>query len=222
MKNHPITSDLVHISYNLHGSLPRKIMESAGQEYHRQKAKLDNLFTEKDRLPSSLRYPDYHAALTKIALRYYLRYDSALDESLEGPMFLESPEAKRIIMDSWHFIAKTHHLVIYAISVMSNHVHIILRAEGPTAYIPFEPLMESHKKYTGTQLNKLQGAKGRRVWAKRVWDRDIRTGKFTSALWYVLNNPKKAGLTNDVLNWHGNYFDPRLEEEYIRPYRQVG
>jgi hypothetical protein len=63
-----------------------------------------------------------------------------------------------------------------------------------------------------TQLNRLQNKTGRKVWATLIWDRDIRSGKSTQVLWYVLNNPKKAGITDNVLSWHGNWWDERLEE----------
>jgi hypothetical protein len=134
-------------------------------------------------------------------------------------MFLSSPEAKRIVIDSWLHIAVQYGLVIYAISVMSNHVHVILCTEKEEAEADLLLIMDRHKRFTGNKLNKLQDAKGREVWAEKIFDRDVRPGRFTAALWYVLNNPKKAGLTEDVLDWCGNWFNPILEQEYIGPQR---
>lgn len=81
--------------------------------------------------------------------------------------------------------------------------------------------MEAHKRFTGNQLNKLHGAKGRRVWAEKPYDRDIRDGRFTQVLWYVINNPKKAGITGDPINWVGTWINSLLEQEYIASYRNI-
>ena len=219
MTNRPITNALVHLTYSLKGSISSGQLEKMGQTYYSAKAGLDQHFTLKERHPPSLRATEYQRQLTNIALQYYLRYDETLDHLRNGPMFLESPEAKKIIINSWMYLAKQYKLTIYAISVMSNHVHLILRATEEGAEIRLQPLMEIHRRFTSTQLNRLQDKKGRKVWATLIWDRDVRPGKFTSVLWYVLNNPRKAGITESVLDWCGNWWDERLEEEYVKPYR---
>jgi len=220
MHNRPLTSTLVHLTYNLKGSIPGPKLEAIGKEYRNAKYKLNKIFPISDRHEGSIRYTEYSTALTKLAIKYYLAYDGMLDQSVKGPHYLQSAKAKRIVIDSWHHLAKLEGLEIYAICVMSNHAHVILRVADERVTICLKDLMDRHKHFTATQVNKLQGKKGRRVWAVQVWDRDIRPGKFHAVLWYVLNNPKKAGLTTgDILDWSGNWYDPRLEEEYIRPYR---
>ena len=220
MNNRPLTSTPIHLTYSLKGSIPSHKLEAIGKKYAEAKYRLNNIFPLSDRHEGSIRYTEYSTALTKLAMKYYIAYDKMLDQPETTPRFLASKEAKKIVIDSWHHLAKLEGLEIYAISVMSNHVHVILRAADEKVTLSLKDLMSRHKHFTATQINKLQGKKGRRVWAVQVWDRDIRVGKFHTVLWYVLNNPKKAGLTTgDVLDWPGNWYDPRLEQEYIRPYR---
>ena len=130
-------------------------------------------------------------------------------------MYLASPAAKEMIIKSWHHIARQRNLTIYAISVMSNHVHIILKANVMTDRIPLREVMRDHKKFTGTQLNRLHGTPGRRVWAEKEYSRIIRHDKFETVLWYVLNNPVKAGLTDDAVRWYGNFWATELKEGFI-------
>ncbi|MFK8164555.1 MAG: transposase [Lewinella sp.] len=219
MINRPITNTLVHLTYALKGSISSGRLEKMGKAYYSAKAGLDLHFALKERHPPSLRAVEYQRQLTDIAMQYYLRYDELLDQRKDGPMFLESPETKKIIIDSWIYLAERYKLTIYAICVMSNHVHLVLRATEDNAEIRLKPLMEIHRRFTSTMLNRLHNKKGRKVWATLIWDRDVRPGRFTSVLWYILNNPKKAGITSNVLDWCGNWWDERLEEEYIRPYR---
>lgn len=161
------------------------------------------------------------AEIRQIDVAYYLGYERMLHGISDGPMFLADPGAKAIVIDSWHHIAKQYDIAVYAICVMSNHVHVLLRANAEDAEIEFEILMERHKRFTGREINRLHNSKGRRVWAEDPFDKDVRPGCFTQVLWYILNNPKKAGITDDVLNFPGNWWDPRLEQEYIAPYRSA-
>ena len=170
--------------------------------------------------PAHLDYVEFLALKTELHLRNYIRYDSLLDAATSGPIFLKSAEAKQIIIDSWDHTAKQYDLTIFVICVMSNHVHVVLQANNQNEKTDLATIMDRHKRFTANLLNKLHDCKGRVVWAKGVFDRDVRPGHFTAVLWYVLNNPKKAGITKDVLGWLGNWFNPLLEQEYIKPYRR--
>ncbi len=219
MENRPISNTPVHLSYRLFGSVAKGRLKSLQEDYEAQVDELQQRRNLKSDHPAALNYLEFTTLYTALQLRNFLRYDSLLDAAADGPMFLSSCEAKQIIIDSWLHIAKQYQLIVYAISVMSNHVHVLLCTEKEEAEVDLEMVMERHKKFAGNQLNKLQHVKGRRVWAEKVFDRDVREGRFTSALWYVLNNPKKAGLTENVLTWCGNWFNPILEQEYIGPQR---
>ncbi|MEL7161911.1 MAG: hypothetical protein AAFN92_14210 [Bacteroidota bacterium] len=217
MLNHPLTTQPVHLSYRLRGSIPGIKLERLGQDYRTAKLSLNRHFTLRERHKDSLRYPEYERQLAVIRREYFLRHDRLLDQVKTGPRFLESAAAKKIVLDSWAFLARDVNLVIYAISVMSNHVHVLLRAAEEDACIPLRPLLYRHKHFTGLELNKLHKCFGRRVWHDKVFDGDVRPGKFSQVLWYILNNPRKAGITDDVLNWCGNWWHPQLWETHIHP-----
>lgn len=93
---------------------------------------------------------------------------------------------------------------------MSNHVHILLSNTDENGSIDFKDLLRRHKHFTATQINKLLHRTGKRLWAKHAFDRDVRRKTYGTVLWYILNNPVKAGLTESPLEWHGNYLAERL------------
>lgn len=218
MKPRPLSTTIVHLNYRLQGSIPAAALQKIRFVYHEGLEELLQRRSLKKDHPAHLDYVEFMALKTELHLCNYIRYDSLLDAATSGPVFLKSAEAKQIIIDSWHHIAQQYNLTIFVISVMSNHVHVVLQANNEN--IDLAMIMDRHKRFTANLLNKLHGRKGRVIWAKGVFDRDVRPGRFETVLWYVLNNPKKARITKDVLGWYGNWFNPLLEEEYIKPYRR--
>jgi len=219
MENRPITNQLVHISYRLYGSISKKELTRLTNRYEEEVIELRQRRSLKADHPAALHHLEFVTLHNELQIRHFLAYEKILDGAKGGPLFLHTPKAKKIIIDSWMHIAEQYGLVIYVISVMSNHVHVVLRTKNDNAEVNLDQLMSAHKRFTGNQLNKLHNTKGRRVWEEQVFDRDVRRGRFTAVLWYVLNNPKKVGLTKNVLSWFGNWFNPILEEEYIGPQR---
>jgi len=155
----------------------------------------------------------YNHEKEKLQLRYYLEFDHKLDLANSGPMFLSDPRAKQIVIDSWKFLESKGRVKIYAICVMSNHVHIIISSPDESL-VDLNALMERHKTFTGYKINQFQGKTGRSVWARRPFDRTIREGKLGIALAYVLNNPVKARLCRSYLEWPGNYWAEELESQF--------
>lgn len=209
----------MHITYSLKDSIPKARITKLKLKYADEKNSLNRKFNFQDRQPDGANYKAYRSAARAIELRHYIEYDNLLDKRREGPRYLSDDKAQEIIIDSWHHIARQYKLVIYAICVMSNHVHVILRAIEEDAEISPELVLSAHKRFTGTKINRLLGRKGLPVWSRDFFDRDIREGAFTGVLWYVLKNPVKAGITQSPFTYSGTWFDSRLEEEYIGPYR---
>lgn len=222
MPNRPITQHPVHITYRVYSSIPAQELRSITETSKDRLSKLKAAYTAlsvKEQTECKLSYLTGIEAIEESA---YLAYDKLLDQPKKGPTFLSEAGAKQIVIKSWHHIAKQYDLTVYAICVMSNHVHVLLRANQAEISINFGLLMERHKHFTAVQINRLQQAKGRRVWAEKAYDRDVRPNCFTKVFWYILNNPKKAGITDDVLNFPGTWWDSRLEENYIQPFRVAG
>ena len=219
MINRPISYQPVHISYRLFGSLPTTIHKSLQTALENQLVDLSARRSLPLKHLAHLSLSAYLSEKRSTTICNFLLADKFLDIQKEGPMFLGDNKAKQIIINSWHHIAKQYNLTIYAISVMSNHVHVLLAANDEEAELDYKLIMERHKHFTATKINKFQGSLGRRVWAKIAFDVDVRPGRFERTLWYVLNNPKKAGLCEDIFNWAGNWWNPILDQEYVMPYR---
>ena len=215
MKHSPIPATPVHITYRLYGSIPNLPLQRLHESHRLQLAKLKERFPAPRQMEERSALRSYREGNEEAAVRFYLGYDNLLDRALVGPTFLATPQAKQLIIESWHTLAHLRHLNIHAISVMSNHVHIILESREEQSPFYLEALLRDHKRYTGRELNKLNGTPGRRVWAEKQYDRMIRRGKFEQVFWYVLNNPVKAGLTDDGVTWFGNYWAPELKELFV-------
>ena len=219
MIHRDITSQLVHITYRTHGSISSKDLVKVEQQYQQDRAAIFSKYPEKDRIPGGRQHLAFQSELEQLHLQHYLTYERFLDGTGRRGYYLEDEAAKQIVIDSWHHIAKRDNLIIYAICVMSNHVHVLLLARKEDDIHDFDKLLGDHKRWVANQLNKLVGATGRRVFSSKDFDRDVRPGRFASVLLYILKNPLKAGITTDWLSFPGNWFDPRLEDEFIQPYR---
>lgn len=214
MRNSPIPTSPTHITYRLYGSIPNLGLSNLHSAHRLRIAQLEETYT-RDRIASSATArKEYREQLHQSELRCYLAYDNLLDRVSLGPRYLTSHAAKRIVIDSWLYIAKKYDLRLYAISVMSNHVHVLLD-NNKAITKPLADIMAEHKRYTAFQLNQLHGTKGRRVWAEKEYSRTVRFGNFERTLWYVLNNPVKAGLTDDPAGWFGNYFSEEMRRNFV-------
>ena len=214
----PITP--THLTYRLYNSIPNLPLNRLHTSLRTKKLRLTEVYSEADQAANPKVRRAYRQQVDNYELDHYLTFDRLLDSAYTGPRFLTSPEAKQLVMDSWHFIAEQLNLRLYAMSVMSNHVHVLFEHRHDTPCILLAEVLRDHKKFIGTQLNRLHQTPGRRVWAEKEYTRMVRRGRFEQVLWYVLNNPVKAGMTEDAVNWFGNWWAPELYEGFIAP-RQV-
>ena len=110
---------------------------------------------------------------------------------------------------------------IAAYTVMSNHVHVVL-----TPFLTEASLHEDFddtghlvfvSEYPGLSeiMHKLKGRSARecnialsrtgKFWEHESFDHVIRPGKLMSTVKYVLNNPVKAGLVKNWVDWRWSY-----------------
>lgn len=162
------------------------------------------------RLPEEHRTQARHRQKFLIEAKYELELEDAIHQAAkDNPMFLAKKDVAQVIINSWLFL-KEAGIYIYAICVMSNHVHLILRAKDEE--VPVGPLMGRHKSFTAHKINDLLERGEQGGWNRTYFDRRIRTGKFNAVMWYVLNNPVKAGLVSDWRDWPGTYLNPDFDE----------
>jgi len=116
------------------------------------------------------------------------------------------------------------------LTIMSNHVHQVIEPLpaaagqvgnlsknvgqvnnlshiGQDAILPYSvsKIMHSLKRYTGRQANLILGREGQ-FWQNESYDHVVRDEKeFDRIIWYILNNPVKAGLVDSWEKWESSY-----------------
>jgi REP element-mobilizing transposase RayT len=206
-----------HITYRLHGSIPNLPLSRLHAAHRLRRTKIQLAIDrarangEREVLRELIEYRTGSDRL------HYVGYERLLHDQRSGAFYLDSTAAKQVVLGSWHHLARRAGIDLYAISVMGNHVHVIAASSDPDALVDLDRVLTVHKRFTATELNRLHDTPGRRVWAEKEYSRIVRHGGLEQAIWYVLNNPVKAGLTTDPLRWAGNWWAPALWEGYIRP-----
>ncbi|MFT5015704.1 MAG: putative transposase [Limisphaerales bacterium] len=205
----PITQRLVHITYRLLGSIPKAVEEQL--KLRRDKA-LSEMEVEIMSLPKEHRAQARHQRKFLISGKYELALDDAIHQAvIDNPMFLAQEGVAEIIINSWFFLQESG-IYIYAICVMSNHVHLVVRALDEAVEVPIGQLIGRHKSFTAHKINGLFKREEQGVWNRTYFDRRVRTGRFSAVIWYVLNNPVKAGLVDDWRDWPGTYLNADFDE----------
>jgi putative transposase len=97
---------------------------------------------------------------------------------------------------------------LYAVIIMPDHVHLILT---PKEDYSLSRIMKGIKGKSARRINENRNEKGS-VWQDESFDRILRNEEeLFEKLHYMLNNPFKAGLTDDPWNYHGWYFNEKLK-----------
>ena len=198
----------VHIIYRLRGSIPQALIYRLKIDYERALAAAK----AKDEATVRIYLETEDTSVYAVKAIFQQKYDTLLHQVNSGPHWLQDPLLQEEVIKSWLYLEQQGHVLIHAISVMSNHVHVLLRHPQEEGMTDILWATEQHKRYTGMQGNRHLGRIGQRFWAPGCFDRDVRPGKFRVVLAYVLNNPVKAGLTTTPLDWSGNYLSPAMRE----------
>ena len=211
-KHRNITSAPVHITYRLAESLPKSLVTDLKNKRDQQ------VFTIRQTInlaktPEELNHLRF--LLFSVNGKYELSIEDALHKVRSGPMFLNRSELKKSVIDSWRYLHEEGRINLIAVCVMSNHVHVVLKAAEGVDIVRTDTLMRRHKSFTSKVANKILGRTGRPFWDGSYHDRTVRVGKFMQVMWYVLNNPVKAGLVDYWEDWDGTYVNP----EYVGLFR---
>jgi REP element-mobilizing transposase RayT len=90
--------------------------------------------------------------------------------------------------------------------VMPDHVHLLLT---PKEEYSLSRIMRGIKGASARRINAMRHHPGP-VWQHESYDRIMRDeDELLEKLEYMLNNPLKAGLTDDPHRYHGWYYDER-------------
>jgi len=92
----------------------------------------------------------------------------------------------------------------YAVIVMPDHVHLLLR---PNEKISLSRIMHGIKGVSAHKINLYRNTRGA-IWQKESYDRIVRDEKeFDEKLNYMYNNPIKKGLTENSWNYIGWWYN---------------
>lgn len=197
-----------HIIMRLEGSIPQI-------EITRLKAQRDNALNQLYNSPEAIIPAALLASRKHIKGVYHLGIDTALHELSNGPYHMSKPEIAKIVMDCLKWLAENGRWFLYSACIMGNHLHIVARAPDGQEEIELGPIINSFKTFTANRANKVLGNLGKAFWASVYYDHDVRDGKFTRVMWYVLENPVKAKLVQSWMDWPFTYVHP----EYLELFR---
>ncbi len=137
---------------------------------------------------------------------FFCWYDELIATHADMPNLLRKKEISDIVIEALRF----HDGVRYALMafcVMPNHVHVLIHPlvqESGDIY-PIAHVTYTWKRYTANRINTLLGRRGN-LWQQESYDRMIRDeAELASTFEYIIQNPVKAGLVDNWLDWPGTW-----------------
>lgn len=192
------------VTFRLYGSLPKKMVNEMKQKYHLQLENLKNIEDDHQR----------NLEVFDLRKRFFAKHDELLDKTDNGPHHLKDKTNSDIVSkELFRFDGQLYDLIAY--SIMSNHVHILIDTSIQVGeysdenfsenYVQLDQIMKRIKGPTAVYCNRVLELSGK-VWERESYDMYIRNEKmFNNVLFYILNNPVKAGLVNKWNDYPGNY-----------------
>jgi putative transposase len=120
--------------------------------------------------------------------------------------WLRDPSLAQIVYDRMESLPGLVH-DMHAFTVMSNHVHAMFSVHDDSS---LSEVMQRIKGATSRKCNLLLERSGE-FWQEERYDRVVRRNEFWRILWYILNNPVKAGI---VERWQDYPFTFLNDELY--------
>lgn len=191
----------VHIIMRLDGSVPKA--EIARLKQRRDEALKALYGSPEANIPQAML-----AGRKRISGFYHLGIDDALHKLSNGPYHMNDPRIARIVLDCLIWLSENKRWFLYAACIMGNHLHVVVRANEGEHDVELGPIIDSFKTFTSRRANVVLNNTGNAFWSPDYFDRDVRDGKFTKVMWYVLENPVAAGLVDNWTDWEFTYVHP--------------
>jgi len=186
------------VTFRIANSLPKQIVVLLMEE-REQRVKIIN--TEKNTKKRK-------EMLDKERQRYFGHFDEYLDRVKESPRWLSDPEVAEMVAEAIKYQDGKQY-VLNAFCVMPNHVHMIIDLEQSNASL--YRILQKLKSYTAIQANKILYRSGV-FWHHESYDHVVRDGlEFERIVWYILQNPVKAGLCKIWEDWKWSYVKPEYD-----------
>lgn len=192
-----IDGGIYFLTICLHDSIPKKQLARFKSERARDLEQLE----KQKKLTSETRRAVDDA--------YFEKVDAVLDQG-HGSLLLQRDDVASILADAFEFFhRKRYDLDTW--TIMGSHAHLTLQTR-PGWWL--SDIMHSIKSFTGNEINKLVGRKGK-LWQADFYDRLIRSEEeLVSRREYVWFNPEAAGFED--WEWRRQYPDrwkPQEEEK---------
>ena len=117
--------------------------------------------------------------------------DHLLDNAQTGPLYLRRPEIAGLVVEAIHYrdrISRDYDL--HSFVVMANHVHLLI-----TPRVDVSKMMQSIKRFTARECNKILSLTGQPFWQDESYDRLVRNQtEFRQIARYIEMNPVNAGI----------------------------
>ena len=192
------------ITFRLANSLPLHVIQELKEWRERERKAIHVKF-----IGAQLRDELY-----KLDKKYFGHFDSWLDRCVEeSPRWLAEEKVAQIVADELHALdGERYRLIAYCL--MSNHGHVVIDTVehsfkpahiGVTAPYPLTDTLKLLKGRTARRCNQALGRDGK-FWHHESYDHVIRDqGEYERIVWYVMNNPVKAGLVENWEDWKFTY-----------------
>ena len=114
--------------------------------------------------------------------------------TLHKEHFYRDPEALDELKELLFTNAEEHQCILQSWCLLSNHYHLVVRAEGANA----KQMATRFHTEAGLERNKRDGVKGRKVWYQ-FWDKTLTfEGSWLARLRYTNENAVRHGVANDA------------------------
>jgi len=121
---------------------------------------------------------------------------------------LSAPERREVLAHVRSGDGRFYRLV--AAVIMPDHLHLLLK---PSPGITLSRIMKGIKGVSARRINRRRGTRGR-VWLHESWDRVVRHQReLLEKIDYMLYNPWKAGLIEDLREYDGWYWSGEYDIE---------
>lgn len=207
------------VTFRLFGSVPKSVVAQLKDELHFAICEIEN-----DRKRTLNRYGHLSDAWTEkieriykkkellLQIKLFEKADKILDSSLHEPLWLRQPNIASTVAEALHHRADRLY-TLWSFTIMANHVHVLLTMKPDAP--PLWKVLQEIKKFTGLQANRQLGRSGP-FWEQESYDHLVRANKsdlqtnFSRILWYILDNPVKAGIVKKWDDYPYTYLHPDL------------
>jgi len=185
---------IIAISFRLAFSLPQWILDKLREEKISAENTIRSL-VGKEKID-----------FKKKSLQNYFEYfDMLLAKNNSSKDWLRNEAIAEIVFKAIAFFDNEKY-ILYSFCIMPNHVHLLLKPlQKDDSYHSLPEITHSIKSYTANIGNRILKRKGK-FWQTEYYDHSIRNDNdFVYQLFYLLNNPVKAGFVKNWKEWKFTY-----------------